>query len=53
MVSAISGLNIPMAAIASPTGDVNPTVEDFQADKVLPWDENSIAEFYKCLDKGL
>lgn len=29
MVSAISGLNIPMAAIVSPTGDINPAVEEF------------------------
>ncbi|KAH7010743.1 hypothetical protein B0J12DRAFT_714906 [Macrophomina phaseolina] len=52
MVAAIFGLIMPMAAMASPTGDVAPAVEEFQADNVSPREEDSIAELHERQTSG-
>ncbi|EGU83154.1 hypothetical protein FOXB_06331, partial [Fusarium oxysporum f. sp. conglutinans Fo5176] len=47
MVVAIFGLIMPMTTMASPTGDVVPAVEEFQADNVSPGEEDLIAELHE------
>ncbi|KAI3570725.1 hypothetical protein IWW34DRAFT_774378 [Fusarium oxysporum f. sp. albedinis] len=47
MMVTIFGLIMPMATMASPSGDVVPAVEEFQADNVSRGEGDLIAELHK------